>query len=66
MTSQQEKEFEKIFLEKLKNQFTQGMIAGSKAICSVILEKANNTELTYGKRIEEIIKFCNTSLGKDK
>lgn len=58
MTEQQEKEFEKLFTEKLKEQRFQGLKAGAAGILGAVLNMCNE-----GKTIEDIKKFCVTSLG---
>lgn len=60
MTKQQEKEFEKIFTEKLKEQHFQGLKAGAKGILGAVLNMCNE-----GKSIEDIKQFCESSLGMD-
>lgn len=60
MTKQQEKEFEKIFTEKLKEQHFQGLKAGVKGILGVVLNMCSE-----GESIEDIRRFCESSLGMD-
>lgn len=60
MTKQQEKEFEKIFTEKLKEQHFQGLKAGAKGILGTVLNMCNND-----KSIVDIKRFCESSLGMD-
>lgn len=42
------------------------LVEGSKAICGVILQKAEDAKMTYKERIQDIISFCKTSLGISK
>lgn len=58
MTKQQEKEFEKLFTEKLKEQRFQGLKAGATGILGAVLNMCND-----GKSVEDIKQFCVTSLG---
>jgi hypothetical protein len=64
MTTEQEKEFTKIFEEKLNTAKTRGMSIGMKSISKVILDKTN----TFGKTAEEIVEdirqFCKVGLGE--
>lgn len=60
MTKQQEKEFEKLFTEKLKEQHFQGLKAGAKGILGTVLNMCDE-----GKSIQDIKRFCETSLGMD-
>lgn len=57
MTKQQEKEFEKLFTENLKEAHFQGLKVGAKGILGTILDMCNE-----GKSVEDIKKFCKTSL----
>lgn len=66
MNKQEEKEFEKALLEKLKDRFSKGMIAGSTAMCSVILEKVNDKQRSDEEIIKDVKQFCETGLGKNK
>lgn len=60
MTKHQEKEFEKIFTKKLKDQHSQGLKAGAKGILGAVLNMCSE-----GKSVEEIKRFCESSLGMD-
>lgn len=55
-------EFEKQIREKFEYVRTQGLIAGSKTMCGVVLEKAKNEEKSVEERLHEIIDFCEVSL----
>lgn len=66
MTAKQESEFKDLFEKQLKQQFTNGLLSGSKAMCTVILDKVNNDSFTADERLEEIRKFCITGLGENK
>lgn len=61
MTKQQEKELEKIFTEKLKEQHFQGLKTGAKGILSAILNMCNEST-----SVEDIISFCETSLNMNE
>lgn len=60
MTKQQEKEFEKIVSEKLKEQHFQGVKTGATGILGAVLNMCNE-----GKSVEDIKQFCETSLEMD-
>lgn len=57
MTKQQEKEFEKLFTEKLKESHFQGLKVGAKGILGAVLNMCNE-----GKSVEDIKQFCEKSL----
>ena len=59
-------DFEKQIKEKFEFVRNQGLIAGSKAICGVVLEKAKNEEKSVEERLHDIIDFCEVSLGVAK
>lgn len=44
---------------------TNSMRRGARMICNVVLEIAHRGK-PYNKRINEIVEFCNTMLGKAK
>lgn len=48
--------------EKLREQFTKGLLDGSKAICYVVLEKINKSD-NDKTLISDIKDFCEKSLG---
>lgn len=50
--------------KSLKDTHSKGLLQGSKAMCGVILEKANDTTKTPEERIAEIKRFCEVSLGE--
>jgi hypothetical protein len=54
---------EKQVREKFEQVRNSGLIAGSKAICGVVLEKAKDEEKSVEERIHDIIDFCERSLG---
>ena len=50
-------------LEKeLKRAYQNGLAAGAKAICHVVREQALDTDKSESARLENIVKFCETSL----
>lgn len=51
--------------EELKKARHTGLVAGSKAICSVILEKSTAANLSVEERLGEVIKFCKVSLSQE-
>ena len=56
-------DIEKEMLDVLKQTHTNGLLQGSRAMCKVILDKANNKSKSSEERLEDIIKFCSISLG---
>ena len=60
MTKQQEKIITEKFKEQLKEANIQGLKAGAKGILGAVLDMCNQ-----GKTVEDIKKFCETSLGMD-
>lgn len=60
MTKQQEKIITDKLNESLKEANFQGLKAGAKGILGAVLDMCNN-----GKTVEDIKKFCETSLGMD-
>lgn len=66
MSTNDEQLLRDTFTKSLKETHRNGLLQGSRAMCSVILTKANDTTKTPDERIEDIIKFCKVSLGKTK
>lgn len=66
MKKQEEKQLRELFTNSFKDTFRNGLLQGSKAMCKVILDKANDTAKTPDERISDIVKFCEVSLGKKK
>lgn len=60
MTKQQEKIITEKLTEQLKEANFQGLKAGAKGILGAVLDMCNQ-----GKTVEDIKKFCETSLGMD-
>lgn len=58
---------ETLLKEEIEKQMQKVQINAMRecavAICSVILKKALDTSKSPNKRIKDIIKFCNVSLG---
>lgn len=63
MTKNEEKQLEKVIREQMQKVKDSGLLAGIKTICGVILEKANNKKKTEHERLQDIIDFCEWSLG---
>jgi len=67
MTKNKEKVFDKILektvREELQRQYIRGLSQGCKAMCGVILEKANKYNSNNSNEvIADIKKFCEVSL----
>lgn len=60
MTKQQEKIITEKLEEQLKEANFQGLKAGAKGILGAVLDMCNQ-----GKTVEDIKKFCETSIGMD-
>ena len=61
MTKKQEKIITDKFKEQLKEANFQGLKAGAKGILGAVLDMCNKEDTT----VEDIKKFCETSLGMD-
>lgn len=64
MNIQAEDKLREVFNKGYKNTFRNGLLKGSKAMCRVIFDKANNESKTPEDRIEDIKNFCKVSLGE--
>lgn len=64
MNNNTETKLREIFEAELRKQFRKGLLQGSVAICSVILDKTNDSSKTPEKIIADIQHFCKVSLGK--
>lgn len=62
MTSREESILREEFNKGYKSVFQSGLLQGSKAVCKVIFDKANDDSKTLEERIEDIKKFCKVSL----
>lgn len=62
MTSREESILREEFNKGYKSVFQNGLLQGSKAVCKVVLDKANDERKTLEERIEDIKKFCRVSL----
>ena len=58
--------FRETFREGFKKQYQNGLLAGSRAICKVVSDKASDETKTPEERIEDIKKFCRILAGLDK
>jgi hypothetical protein len=56
----------KVFDKKVREQYQRGLAESYSAICSVVLEKATNDKVSDKEKLQDIIDFCNTSLGTNK
>ena len=63
MKAHQRMQFDKEIREQMQKVRDSGLLAGSKAICGVILEKAKDNTKTDTKKIQDIIAFCERCLG---
>jgi len=66
MTLEQESQLTQQFKEGFKRHYSNGLLDGSVAMCGAILKKANNSDKTDSQKIEDIIAFCEISLGKKR
>lgn len=65
MTPEQEAKLEQIIKDKFEEVRVNSLRTGARMICGVVLEIANRDK-PYNQRINEIVEFCNTTLGKTK
>lgn len=63
MNKNQEKRLNTEIREQMQKVRDSGLLAGSKAICGVVLEKAKDDTKTEHERLQEIVDFCERSLG---
>lgn len=63
MKAHQRIQLDKEIREQMQKVRDSGLLAGSKAICGVVLEKAKNNTKTDAEKIQDIITFCERSLG---
>lgn len=63
MNKNQEKQLNKEIREQMQKVRDSGLLAGSKAICGVVLEKAKDSTKTEHEKLQDIIEFCERSLG---
>lgn len=63
MNKNQEKQLNKEIREQMQKIRDSGLLAGSKAICGVVLERAKDGTKTEHERLQNIIDFCERSLG---
>ena len=62
MNINEENQMRELFTDSLKKTFRNGLALGSKAICQVVLDKANDTEKTSEEIVADIKSFCEVSL----
>ncbi len=65
MTQEQEAKLEQVIKDKFEEVRINSLRTGARMICGVVLEIAHRDK-PYNQRINEIIEFCNTTLGKAK
>ena len=53
------------FRENAKKVQRNALIAGAKAICKVILDKAQNDKLSDKEKLDDIIQFCEINISSD-
>lgn len=61
-----QEQVEEVVRKKFEEVRNSGLIAGSKAICAVVLEKAKDEATTIEERLADIIDFCERSIGVAK
>lgn len=62
MTDKELELIEKEYKEQLDKTGQAYMLAGAKAMCQTILDKANDKRVDYKTRIKEIQRFCKVAL----
>lgn len=62
MNSREENILREEFTKGYRSVFRSGLLQGSKAVCKVIFDKADDDSKTLEERIEDIKKFCKVSL----
>lgn len=63
MNKNQEERLNKEIREQMQNVRDFGLLLGSKAIYGAVLEKAKDNTKTEHERIQNIVDFCERSLG---
>ena len=58
----QEDKLDEVIKEQMQKVRNSAMLAGCKAMCGVILEKANNKKKTDKERLDEIVAFCKRTI----
>lgn len=66
MDKNQEEILRNEFAKGFKEIHNKGLLAGSKAMCSVICAKAEDESKSPEERLADIIRFCKISLGENK
>lgn len=62
MNKKEEKALDGYIRKRFGEVYSNGLRAGAKSMCHVIMEKAKNEKLSESERILEIIQFCQISL----
>lgn len=65
MTQEQETKLEQAIKEKFEEVRINSLRTGARMICGAVLAIARRDK-PYNQRINEIVEFCNTTLGKAK
>ena len=63
MDKRDEMILEKSLREEMKKVRDTAMVSSARAICSVVLAKARDKSKTNDERLNDIIDFCEISLG---
>lgn len=63
MDKKTENELNKALQAKMQEVRDSALLAGSKAICGVVLNKAKDKRKTNHEKLIDIIDFCERSLG---
>lgn len=65
-TEEQSKEIEETIRKKFSEFYNQGIKVGVLTVSKVVLDKLNDSSKPLMKRIDEVKKFCEAPLNKDK
>ena len=60
MDKESEEKLTEYFTEKLKEQYQRGLAVGVKTVAKVVLDKLNDSSMSFMRRVSEIRKFCNS------
>lgn len=61
LTTEQEKQLEEMFKQKLQEQYMKGLRVGILTVSEIILNKLNDSSNPLMKRIEDVKSFCEIS-----
>lgn len=48
--------------DAMRSATNNGIMAGAKAMCNLVLDKAENPDKTAEEKLQDIISFCKTNL----